>query len=152
MSDKLTTYEAMFILPSGQADFEAAAEPVRTVLGRYGAQVLAMKQWDERRLAYEIAAQRRGLYVLTYFKIDPSRVAEIEHDCQLDERILRTLVLRRDRLSQEEIDAPTPAQTGHRRDDEAPQDEGGEDRYRHRPRERDEAPDEAGVGEEAPAQ
>ena len=139
MSDKVTTYEAMFILPSGQADFEAAAEPVKAVLTRYGAEILACKQWDERRLAYEIGGQRRGMYVLTYFKADPARVVEIEHDCQLDERIIRTLVLRRDVLSQEEIDAPTPLQTGHRR----PEGEPEEDSY-DRPRRRYEGGDRYG--------
>jgi small subunit ribosomal protein S6 len=132
MSDPTNTYEAMFILPSGQADLETAAEPVRTVLGRYGAEVLALKQWDERRLAYEIGAQRRGLYVLAFFKVDPTRVAEIEHDCQLDERILRALILRRHRLGQQEIDASTPAQTVHHRG------EGPEDEAQERPRRRHE--------------
>jgi len=27
-----------------------------------------MRKWDERRLAYEIKKQKRGLYILCYFK------------------------------------------------------------------------------------
>jgi small subunit ribosomal protein S6 len=96
-------------LDSGIPDFNTASEPVRNILTRYGADILAMKAWDERRLAYEILGRKRGLYVLSYFKADPLRVVEIEHDCQLDERVLRSLILRRDRLTDEQINADTPA-------------------------------------------
>jgi small subunit ribosomal protein S6 len=79
---------------------------------RFEAEILSFKPWDERRLAYEIMGRKRGLYVLSYFKLDPLRMHEVEHDCRLDERILRALILRKDRpLTQEQIDAPTPATT-----------------------------------------
>jgi len=113
--DQKKTYEAMFLLDAGGADFEAAAEPARKVLARSEAEILAFKPWDERKLAYDIAGRRRGLYALAYLKVDPSRVAEIEHDCQLDERILRVLILRRDSLTEEEINAETPATTSARK-------------------------------------
>jgi small subunit ribosomal protein S6 len=104
MSDTTHTYEGMFVLGTGGADFEAASEPIRTVLGRYEAEVLMLKCWDERKLAYDIHGHKRGLYALTFFKAPPARVAEIEHDCQLDERFLRVLILRRDQLTPEEIE------------------------------------------------
>jgi len=105
MSQATKTYEAMFLLGTAGTDFETACEPVRTVLGRYQAEVLLLKAWDERKLAYEIAGHKRGLYALSFFSVDPARVAEIEHDCQLDERILRVLILRRDRLTAEQVEA-----------------------------------------------
>jgi len=52
----------------------------------------------------------RGLYVLAYFKVDPTKVVEIEHDCQLSEEILRVLLIRKDSISDEEIGAETPAE------------------------------------------
>lgn len=104
MSAKTHTYEGMFVLGTSGTDFEAASEPIRNVLSRYQAEVLMLKCWDERRLAYDIRGHKRGLYALSFFKADPSRVVEIEHDCQLDERFLRVLILRRDRLTVEEIE------------------------------------------------
>jgi small subunit ribosomal protein S6 len=104
----------MFLLDAGQ-DFEAASEPVRAVLDRYGAELLSIKPWDERKLAYTIGGRKRGLYVLTYFGIDPSRLDEIEHDCQLDERILRALFLRKEDLSDEDVQADTPATASARK-------------------------------------
>lgn len=104
MSAKVHTYEGMFVLGTGGTDFEAASEPIRNVLGRYQAEVLMLKCWDERKLAYDIRGHKRGLYALGFFRADPARVAEIERDCQLDERFLRVLILRRDRLTGEEIE------------------------------------------------
>jgi small subunit ribosomal protein S6 len=104
MNAKTHTYEGMFVLGTGGTDFETTSEPIRNVLGRYQAEVLMLKCWDERRLAYDIHGHKRGLYALGFFKADPARVVDIEHDCQLDERFLRVLILRRDRLTAEEIE------------------------------------------------
>jgi small subunit ribosomal protein S6 len=107
MSQK-KTYEGMFLLDPGNADFQAASQPVRNVLTRNEAEILVIKPWDERRLAYEVQGHRRGLYVLTYFQVDPAHIAEIDRDCQLSEQILRSLILRREHLSDEQIHAETP--------------------------------------------
>lgn len=115
MSQDQRTYEAMFLVDAGQADFDASSEPVRNVLRRHEVEILSIKPWDERKLAYGIRGRRRGLYILTYVKADPSRVTEVEHDCQLDEQILRVLVLQRPRLTAEQIDAETPATASARR-------------------------------------
>ena len=115
MSNDKKTYEAMFLLEAGSSDFETASEPIRSILNRYDANVLSMQPWEDRRLAYEIRKHKRGLYVLTYFDADPSRLAEIHHDCELNERILRVLILQRDHVPQEEISAETPAMAASRR-------------------------------------
>ncbi|MHC4563040.1 MAG: 30S ribosomal protein S6 [Planctomycetota bacterium] len=123
MADK-RTYEGMFLVEPGR-EFEAASEPIRTVLGRSEGDLLSAKPWDERRLAYDIEGHKRALYVLTYFKLDPDKVGELERDIHLSEGIIRALVLRKDGLSDEVINAETPATSGQRRigpreDDRAP--------------------------------
>ena len=115
MSDQKAKYEGMFLLEAGNPDFQSASEPIRNVLDRNEATALSIKPWDERRLAYEIKGRRRGLYVLTYFEADPLKITEIENDCSLDERIMRVLVLRRDDLTEEQINADTPATGSARR-------------------------------------
>lgn len=107
MNDTMT-YEGMFLVEAGR-DFGNASEPIRTVLDRAKAEVLSMKPWDERRLAYEINGRKRALYVLTYFKADPQNMAELERDSQLNEGIIRMQVLRREDISADEINAETPA-------------------------------------------
>jgi small subunit ribosomal protein S6 len=103
------TYEGMFLVDAGNPDFDASSAPVRTVLDRSDAEVLSIKPWDERRLAYEIKGRKRALYVLTYFRMDPLKVAELERDIELNEEVLRALILRRDHLTEEVINAETPA-------------------------------------------
>ena len=114
MDQRIKTYEGMFLMDSGNPDFNVASEPVKAVLTRYGAEILSMKPWDDRKLMYEIKGRKRGLYILTFFKMDTSKLVEVEHDCQLNERILRMLVLRRDTITEQEINAETPATGGVR--------------------------------------
>ena len=48
MSNKMNTYEGMFLMPPGVANFELACEPIQNILGRSEAEILSMKAWDER--------------------------------------------------------------------------------------------------------
>lgn len=104
----MRTYEAMFLLDASNSDLETASVPVRELLDRIGAEVLVLKLWDERRLAYEIKGRRRGMYLLTYFKAEPAKVTAIDHEVQIDERILRAMVLSADHVSEERMNAETP--------------------------------------------
>lgn len=105
----MKTYEGMFLVDAGNPDFEAATAPIRTVLERSEAEVLSSKPWDERRLAYEIKDRKRALYVLTYFKLDPSKMPELERDIELNEELIRAMILRKDNLTDEVMNAETPA-------------------------------------------
>lgn len=123
-------YEGMFLMDAGNPDFQAASEPVRALLERREAEILACKPWDERRLSYEIKGRKRGFYILSYFKLDPEMVSEIEHDIKLDERVLRALILRKDKFSEELLHAETPAEAGSRggqaREDSGSESSGGD--------------------------
>jgi len=116
LEDKdLKTYEGMFLLDAGQADYDAATQPILSVLARNGAEIVQVKKWDERRLAYEIRGRRRGLYVLTYFRAAADAIANIERDVQLDEGILRVLILSADHVGAETMAAATPAEAEQQR-------------------------------------
>ncbi|MEY2796215.1 MAG: hypothetical protein RIR10_1931 [Planctomycetota bacterium] len=107
MTQKRTyTYEAMFLLSQAvAADFAGAIAHIREVIARGNGSIIAMKKWDERRLAYEIEGQKRGVYILAYFTAPGPDIAHIERDCNLSEKILRAMVLRCDHLTAEEIKA-----------------------------------------------
>ncbi|MBN1553259.1 MAG: 30S ribosomal protein S6 [Phycisphaerae bacterium] len=111
MEQMKNSYEGMFLVDAGQPNTDTALEPVRNVLQRADAEILSLKPWDERRLAYEIEGRKRGLYILGYFKLDADKVAELEHDCLLNENIIRMLLLRKDTVTEAELEAPTPAET-----------------------------------------
>lgn len=105
----MKTYEGMFLLDAGNPDFEAAAAPVRQAMARVNAEILSFKPWDDRRLVYEVKDRKRGLYILAYFQADPARMAELRQELQLDERVLRSLILSGDDVTPEIINAETPA-------------------------------------------
>lgn len=100
------SYEAMFLISQAvAADFNGMIAHINEILSRGHAEVIAMKKWDERRLAYEIKGQKRGIYILVYFKATGEGFAHIERDCNLSEKVMRTLVTRCDHLSVEEMQA-----------------------------------------------
>ncbi|MFG0292869.1 MAG: 30S ribosomal protein S6 [Phycisphaerales bacterium JB065] len=99
-------YEAMFLVSQAAAhDLGAAVDHVKEVLGRGKAEIIAFKKWDERRLAYEINKQKRGVYFLTYFSADPVNIEIIERQAHLSNDILRIMVLRCDHLTEDEMRA-----------------------------------------------
>ncbi|RMH10402.1 MAG: 30S ribosomal protein S6 [Planctomycetota bacterium] len=99
-------YEIMFLVGQATAaNLTGVLEHINTLLERAGAETIAMQKWDERRLAYEIEKQKRGMFILTYAKLAPEAVAGLERDCNLSEQIMRVLILRADHLTEEEAAA-----------------------------------------------
>jgi small subunit ribosomal protein S6 len=104
--NRIKPYEGLFLFPqSALADLQSAVEHVETILSRAGAEIIAFSKWDERKLAYDIAGNKRGVYLLVYFLVDTSKMAGIERDCNLSERILRTLIIRADHMTEEQMRA-----------------------------------------------
>src|SRR5688572_8310225 len=94
------SYEAMFLIgQAAAANLPDVIDHIKDIFHRAGAELVAMKKWDERRLAFEIKKQKRGLYILTYFKAQNTALPGIERDCNLSERILRVMILRADHLT-----------------------------------------------------
>ena len=98
-------YEAMFLVSQAEAhDFGSIIEHIKDILTTRGhADIIAMRKWDERRLAYEIKGQKRGVYFLVYFEADPVNIEPVERACNISERIMRMLVTRADHLSRDEM-------------------------------------------------
>lgn len=104
--DNKFLYEGMFLFNTQAigGSLEQAVNHVKEILARAEAEVISLARWDERKLAYEIAGQKRGLYLLAHFKVRPAQVANIERDINLSELLLRGLLLRADHMGQIEID------------------------------------------------
>ncbi len=97
----LRQYEIMIIL-----DPEIEERTVAPSLDKYlnvvksdGGSVDKVDIWGRRRLAYEIKGQKRGTYILVNFKAEAKNLAHIERDCNLSEKVLRSLVMRADHLT-----------------------------------------------------
>ena len=131
-------YEGMFLVDSNLAaqDWQKVINEIQRMMKRADAEVVSLKKWDDRRLTYDIQGTSRGTYILVYFNCDTDKVKGIERDVQLSEMIMRVLVLRTDKMSREDIEKATPAETAS---PEAADKESGETE--------DDAPDEDEVEE-----
>jgi small subunit ribosomal protein S6 len=87
-------YEGMFLVDSAHAsDWDAVVKTIKKLLKRSGAEIVTIRNWAERRLAYEIDHKSRGTYVLCFFKADVEKIRNIEKDVQLSEQVMRVLIL-----------------------------------------------------------
>lgn len=102
-------YEAMFLLgPIGATEPEASLNICRKIIERHGGQIIVIKKWDERKLAYEIGGQKRGTYILSFFRAPGGAIASIERDVKLSEEVLRVMVLTAEHLNETEMAAAEP--------------------------------------------
>lgn len=58
-----------------------------------GGQVTEVDHWGKRELAYEIADQTSGYYVVSHLNADPTKLPEFERVLKLDDELLRYLVV-----------------------------------------------------------
>lgn len=97
-------YEAMFLLGQAAAtDLAGSVGHIKEVLAKNGAEIVALKKWADRPLAYPIKKQKRGMYILCYFASPTSKLGDIERAFNLSEVVLRTLLVKADHLTVEEM-------------------------------------------------
>jgi small subunit ribosomal protein S6 len=118
-------YEAMFLFDNVVVnDWAAIEQEVRRLLERIGASLHVCLKFDERKLAYEIKGQKRGLFVIAYFNAAPTAIGAIEREVNLSDDVLRVLVTDADHMNKEEMEKvePQPIQP---REERAPWDRPG---------------------------
>jgi len=59
-----------------------------------GGEVEKVDEWGKRRLAYAIDYKTEGYYVLTTFKANPDVPREIERNLQINDSVIRYLVVK----------------------------------------------------------
>jgi small subunit ribosomal protein S6 len=122
----VNTYEAMFILDSAKAavSWDEAVAQVHGILTKHQAEIVASRHWDERRLAYPIDGNKKGTYLLTFFRADGTKLRDIEADCRLSDLVLRDLILKihpklvEPRVNQAMTSTPGGDEAEGRRDEE----------------------------------
>ena len=100
---RLNGYEFMFILDPTLDDTASLAvvERVEGIVKGQGGEIVSLKPWERRRLAYPIAGHHEGLYILCYFDAPPASIRGIESRVRLAEGVLRFIVLRTDKETRE---------------------------------------------------
>ncbi len=107
MSNERTgLYEGMFLFPqSATANLQEAIDHLKGILDKCDISIINFSKWDDRRLAYEIDGNKRGVYFLVYFNAPTSNISEIERRCNQSEEIIRMMVTRCEHLPTEIIEA-----------------------------------------------
>jgi len=88
----LRKYEVLLILPPDadeQVVVRVADRITQTLAQRGGGQVDRIDRWGRRRLAYEIAHQSEGYYVLIEFTAEPTALVELDRVLRLADDVIR---------------------------------------------------------------
>lgn len=98
-------YEVLFILKATLTEEEQNTKLnfVKELLEANEAQVVTIVPMGLRKLAYKIKKQERGVYFVIYFKAPPSSIAEFNRILNINEDILRYLIVKYE--SKKEISA-----------------------------------------------
>ncbi len=106
-------YEAMFLVDSAEAttDWDGVTAAIKGILEKASAEIVSIKKWDDRKLAYEINGKGKGTYILCYFKAEGSKLQDIEKDIHLSDRIMRALILCAEHRQIEDIKTDSISQT-----------------------------------------
>jgi small subunit ribosomal protein S6 len=91
-------YEGLFILDSNRygRDPGGVSAQIPELIQQHGGKVLASRLWEERRLAYPIGSHRKGTYWLTYFNFNADQMGTLRRQLQLNENVVRSLLLKID--------------------------------------------------------
>lgn len=85
----------MLILPASadESFVSATVERISRIVGQAGGAVESVDRWGRRRLAFEIARQTEGYYVVVSFTSGPDVIAELERSLHLAEEVVRFKVV-----------------------------------------------------------
>ena len=109
MEKVINSYEGMFIVSLANGE-EAAKATVNKFTGLVSsnAEVIKIDEWGKRRFAYPIQDMNEGYYTVVTFKSEGDFPAELQRLMNIDESVLRAMVIRLE-YDAAEVAAAAPA-------------------------------------------
>ena len=97
MEKVINSYESLFIVDVTKGD-EALEATVNKFLSliEANAEVVDVAKWGKRRLAYPINDMPEGYYVVVTFKSAPEFPSEMDRLFNIDETIMRSMIIKLD--------------------------------------------------------
>lgn len=93
----MTLYETLFVVhPEKAPRVKEFTERFKKVVEGQGGTVYQVDEWGLRDLAYRIAKQGKGFYVLLQYRAPARGVEELERNLKLTDEILRYMTVRLD--------------------------------------------------------
>src|SRR3954468_12421653 len=91
-------YETTYILRPNTPN-EGVAEVntrIKNVIESMGGKVIKVDNWGKRRLAYEVAKERKGIYLYWQYLAQPGVVEEAERNLRMLDNVIRYLTTKID--------------------------------------------------------
>jgi small subunit ribosomal protein S6 len=94
----MNIYENIVILNAALADeeAEAAITKIKELIAAQGGEVLKVDIWGRKKLAYEIKKQKKGLYVLLFYKTPSATIKKLEEFYKVFDTVLKYSILKLD--------------------------------------------------------
>ena len=98
MNDQQSYYETMYILRPDIAEDEVTnhIDKYNKLLEEFGATILDSQMRGKRRLAYQIAKHREGIYVQLSHQGDGQHIFKIEKAMRLSEDVIRYMTVKQE--------------------------------------------------------
>ena len=96
--DTSREYETIYILRPNTPN-EGVAEVnarIKGVIEHMGGKILKVDNWGKRRLAYEVAKERKGIYLYWLYLAQPGVVEETERNLRMLDSVIRYLTVQVD--------------------------------------------------------
>ncbi|MBR4872870.1 MAG: 30S ribosomal protein S6 [Clostridia bacterium] len=95
MEKVLNSYESLFIvdLSNGEEAAKATVNKFTSLMAENG-EIVDIADWGKRRLAYPINDMNDGYFTVVTFKAEASFPAELERLYNIDENVMRSIVIR----------------------------------------------------------
>ena len=95
MEKVMNSYESLFIVDvtAGEAATDATVNKFVSLI-EANAEVVDVAKWGKRRLAYPINDMPEGYYVVVTFKSEPNFPNELERLYNIDETVMRSIVIK----------------------------------------------------------
>ena len=95
MEKVLNSYESLFIvdLTNGEEAAKATVNKFTSLIAENG-EIVDIADWGKRRLAYPINDMNDGYFTVVTFKAEASFPAELERLYNIDENVMRSIVIR----------------------------------------------------------
>jgi len=95
-------YEGLFLIDNAHAtmEWDAVVKHIHDILQKNGSEILKTEKWGEKKLAYKIKGHKRGTYLLIHFNAKNTAVATIKRDFQLSDYIVRSLIVKDDKIEE----------------------------------------------------
>lgn len=92
----MRSYELMALFPLDDEKSKAGSEALKKALAEQGAEIEKEELFGDRDLAYEVAKQRRGRFMLYTINVNPDKIAALDGQFKFNTNLLRYIFVRLD--------------------------------------------------------